>query len=351
MFSNGNLCFYSLITYVFAGMLLALTSSSCDISEGSIMSHYEKVNGISLVSSDELIDSTDIKPLKQIHANWVSIMPYGFLRKDNGKIIFNQRRQWKGERKAGISLMIELCHDQGLKVMLKPQVWMHRGAYTGDYNPNNPILWLSFEASYREYILQYAELADSLQVELFCIGTEWRSFVKERPEFWQTLISEVRHQFNGKLVYAANWDEYQDTPFWKELDYIGVNAYMPLDTARIPNKDELVKSWDPIMSEMKRLSHKVKRSVLLTEFGYRSVEYTAHQPWRSHDQRNISLEAQAIALDALFSALWKKPDIAGGFLWKWYHNHEQRGGPNNRGYTPQNKPAEQIVSQYYGQSY
>ena len=83
-----------------------------------------------------------------------------------------------------------------------------------------------------------AKIADSLGVEMLCIGTEWKSAVRERPQFWSNVIDSVRKVYQGKLTYAANWDDYDDVPFWSKLDYIGVNAYWPLAKTKTPTIDE-----------------------------------------------------------------------------------------------------------------
>ena len=44
---------------------------------------------------------------------------------------------------------------------------------------------------------------------------------------------------------------------------------------------------------------------------------------------------------------WQEPWFAGGFLWKWFINHPVSGGPLDNRFTPQNKPAQQVIRQYY----
>jgi hypothetical protein len=46
-----------------------------------------------------------------------------------------------------------------------------------------------------------------------------------------TIDCEIRKIYTGKLTYAANWDDFDKVPFWKELDYIGIDAYFPLSDA------------------------------------------------------------------------------------------------------------------------
>ena len=48
----------------------------------------------------------------------------------------------------------------------------------------NPI-GVSWEQGYSSYILYYAALADSLDVDMFCLGTEFKNAIKKRPEYWR----------------------------------------------------------------------------------------------------------------------------------------------------------------------
>ena len=67
-------------------------------------------------------------------------------------------------------------------------------------------------------MLTYAAAAEEGNAELLCIGTELEEFVKKRPQYWRKLIQEIRGVYKGKLTYAANWDEYQQVPFWDAVD-------------------------------------------------------------------------------------------------------------------------------------
>ena len=61
----------------------------------------------------------------------------------------------------------------------------------------------------------------------------------------------------------------------------------------------------------------------------------------------INLEAQTNITQALFETFWHEDWFAGGFIWKWFHDYENSGGKNNNQFTPQNKPVEQTLKQYY----
>ena len=205
-----------------------------------------------------------------------------------------------------------------------------------------------WKKTYSEFILEYAKLAQELKAELFCIGTELEKFIENRPEYWSNLIAEIKTVFKGKLTYAANWDEFKRTPFWDSLDYIGVDAYFPVSASKTPTVAECIDGWKTHKELMKSVSMKHNKSILFTEFGYRSVDFSGKEPWKSdRNMTQVNLKAQDNTTRALFETFWNEDWIAGGFLWKWYHNHENSGGENNARFTPQNKPVETTIKTYY----
>ncbi len=307
-----------------------------------------KINGISFVASNREITIEAIQPVIAIHANWVALMPYGFMKSEtDSTIIFNSKRQWINERKEGIEQTAKLFKNQKIKVMLKPQIWIPKGGFTGRILMNSQKEWKSLENSYQNFILFYAKIAQASKVDLFCIGTELNTFVMARSLFWNQLITKIKSVYKGKITYAENWDTYKKVPFIASLDYIGIDAYFPLDTAKTPTIKSLETSWQPLKKEMQLLSKKYNKKILFTEYGYQSKNYSTLEPWDHSKSRTVNLKGQVNALSALFNQFWKEKWFAGGFLWKWYDNHNLVGGIDDSDYTVQNKPAESIVKKFY----
>ncbi len=311
--------------------------------------HQPSVGGLTLVAPPSPFTENPMPEVQKVHANWIALIPYGFTRKGQSMVSFNHERQWWGERKDGIIRSAQLAQDAGLKVMLKPQVWSHNW-WTGDYDFATTEEWVAWEDAYRSYILFYAELADSLEVDLFAIGTEFKTSIATRPAFWSKLISEVRDVCEIPLTYAANWDNYANIPFWEELDYVGINAYFPLCLEETPSVTQLEKLWKPTLSAVDEFYQHVQKPILFTEYGYLSIDGCAHKTWELEQRvasTPINEQAQANALEALYRTWSTRPYWEGGFLWKWFpggHGHE---GYPERDYTPQGKTAEQIVRKYH----
>ncbi len=309
----------------------------------------EKINGVSFVGSRDKATQQHIDPILKINANYAAVMPFGFVQGlDHPEIVFDTERQWYGETRAGGKQYIQILQRNGIKIMLKPQIWVWRGEFTGDLAMTTEADWLRLESTYEDFILTYAALAQETHAEIYCIGTELEAFVKHRPMFWKELITKVRAIYSGKLTYAANWDEYTRTPFWKELDFIGVDGYFPLSEAKQPTKNQLKEGWGKWKDGLRKHSKENGKRILFTEFGYRSMDYTGAKPWLvDRNDRKVNLKAQAEALEVVFEELWIEDWFAGGFVWKWFLHHDQVGGPKDNRFTPQNKPAEKALSRFY----
>ena len=317
----------------------------------SCNSQKKKINGLSFVASSEAINDQHIQPVKKASANYVSLMPFGFIRElSSPDVIYNTSRQWFGETRKGVKQYAESFKKEEISIMIKPQIWVWHGEFTGYIKMKSEEQWKQLEDSYSKFILEYASLAEEINASVFCIGTELEQFVMNRPEFWKKLIQDVRKIYSGKLTYAANWDEFKRVPFWTELDFIGVDAYFPLSEQKTPTVVEFEQGWQTHKTVIEDVQKKFDKPILFTEFGYRSVHYTGKEPWKSDRiDGSVDLEGQTNATQAIYNQFWKEDWFAGGFLWKWFHNHQKVGGENNNRFTPQNKPVEKLIQKLYAQ--
>lgn len=240
-------------------------------------------------------------------------MPYGFVRKSENFVRFNTTGQWWGETDEGLVETITLARSVGFKVMIKPQVWFRHSEYTGSYVPPDSAR-VVFEKSFEEFVLHYAKIAQRTSVELYCIGTEWKKFIESNPEYWRQLIVRIKEVYKGKLTYAANWDEYKHVPFWRQLDYIGINAYFPLSDKDHPTIQQLKDDWQPWTKEISKVANESSIPVLFTEYGYRSTLKNTNKPWESYTKPGVSMSNQQMAYQALYEEFWDRKWFAGGFV-------------------------------------
>jgi len=308
----------------------------------------EKIHGVNLEMPPQPITQMHMGEVKDLHVKWVSAIPYAFIRPEQPEVRFQYAGKWWGESVEGTAACIRMAHNAGLNVMLKPHVWVAGQGWAGDFEPRNEADWKLWEESNRTYILTYAHMADSMNVALFCIGTEYRKTTAQRPDYWRKLIREVREIYDGPITYAANWDEYQHISFWDELDYVGVDAYFPLSRKARPTIEELTQGWEKELAQLEALSTQLNKPILFTEYGYKSIEYTNSGHWNyREDTVATSMEAQATAYEALFRSAWHKEWMAGGFFWKWHFPNRMRHRDRSADYTPQGKMAEEVIRSYY----
>lgn len=310
---------------------------------------HPKWNGVNLVSDRFSMDSTHVSSIVDLQANSAAVIPFAFIPKVNSpNLTFDSNFQWFGETTKGVKQYIGELKRAGLQVMIKPQIWIGGGVFTGFIQMDNEQDWITFEENYSRYILTFAKIAEEEKVELLCIGTEMSRCLKYRPEFWSSLIREVRKVFSGHLTYAENWDCFDAVPFLSEIDFIGVDAYFPLDSSQTPSTENLIQAWQPYLDKLRALSDSIGKKIVFTEYGYRSADYTAHKPWDFGDkQLKVNEEAQLAAYQAVYNLVWKENWFAGGFLWKWHLDHQHAGGKKNNRFTPQNKKAEALIREVY----
>ncbi|MCB0455255.1 MAG: glycoside hydrolase [Aequorivita sp.] len=316
---------------------------------GCAQRETSKINGVSFVASPDTLKQSQIAPIKNVYANYAAIMPFGFIKSiKHPEIIYNQKRQWFGETDEGAKQYIRMLHNNDIRVMMKPQIWVWNGEFTGLVKMASEADWLELEDSYRNFITDFAKVAEEEKVEILCVGTELEKFIAHRPEYWRNLIEEIRTIYKGKLTYAANWDEYKCVPFWDALDYIGVDAYFPVSESKTPTVEEARNGWALWKEELKNVSERENKQILFTEYGYRSVDFAGKEPWESdHTLTSMNFEGQSNTLQALYEEVWNEQWFAGGFLWKWFIAHKEAGGNTDNQFTPQNKPAEQLIQQVY----
>ena len=328
--------------FLFLGIILCGCTSPPYLYKG------EQYKGISFVAPLKAVNDSAFHKICAVNASCISLMPYSFCKPKEARLYHggNTKWQWWGESKDGILECIKMAHKAKLKAILKPHSWMEDGAFTGDFKLQKEEEWQTFEKDFEDYILDFAKIADSTHIEIFCIGTELHSFVEARPQFWQQLIEKVRLSYKGKITYAENWDKYPKFPFWNKLDFIGVDAYFPLTEEANPSINSLKEGWKKHIAELEQISAQHQKPILFTEFGYCSTEFTTQKPWEEIHTHSYNEDAQNTAYLAIFESVWTQKWFAGGFAWKWFPNPDYHHSERDL-YSPQNKKAENTLKMSY----
>ncbi len=315
-----------------------------------LVSQAQHINGITAVATPDPFPSDPYPRLMETNANWVCLVPYGFSRLGNTELWYNMDRQWWGETVKGVVENIKLAKSNGLKVFLKPQIYVP-GSWPGDIDFKNEENWQKWEAAYTSFIMTYVDLATEYEVEMLCIGTEFKISETKRASFWENLIEDIRCKYSGKLTYSSNWDSFAQIGFWNKLDYVGISSYFPLVEDDLPSPTKLNKAWKTKIKNLNQFHRKSGKKILFTEYGYLSVDGCAGETWMLEKKvrsLDINQQAQANAFEALYSNLWDENFWAGGFIWKWFPHGKGAEGYIERDYTPQDKLAEQVVARWFG---
>ncbi len=347
--------------------LLILLCFSCEKSEDDFITdcdtvHFNiqhKIKGGSVLETWKLsfngLNST--KMGEKTNANWIALSPQVYLTASYNNNTPSRPYTYPINREIDqLNRVIPKVVNSGFQhIMLKPltEFWEVNGSYFwGDFYVNNEDEWQEIEKTYEELLYEFAKLSVKFpEVKMLSIGNELREFVKRRPQFFHNLIFKIKTDFpNLKLTYAANWDEYKNTPFWEELDYVGINSYFPLINKKTPTHLELKNAFKPIKEKLKSISCTTNKPILFTEYGYRSIDYGAWKGWKLGEitSKNVNYQTQTNTYTAFYDTFWNEDWVAGGFFWEWKLNLESETyNPNNNGWYVNNKPVEAIIKSTY----
>ncbi|MFH1784297.1 MAG: glycoside hydrolase TIM-barrel-like domain-containing protein [bacterium] len=308
-----------------------------------------------------ILSTKSLSNARSIGINYITILASRFM--DNGYSSFLSQDPQKTPTDEEILHLITKTKGMGLKILIKPHVDCRDVTWRGIIRPKDLNFWFK---SYDSFMQHYARIAQETGADMFCMGCELisLSLPKENLPYWKKIIANVRKIYKGPITYAANWNtywEYKNVPFWDLLDYAGIDAYFPVSNSPKPSVGELKKGWEHYkgecpdipdgphrwLDEMEEWHKKIKKPIIITELGYRSIEYPGKAPyaWAGGVGEN-NASSQANCYEATLSIFKDKKWCEGIFWWNWLTNPEA-GGTGDNDYTPQNKPTEKVLKKYY----
>lgn len=120
--------------------------------------------------------------------------------------------------------------ENHIRVMFKHHVEIDTNNYVwrAEINPTDADTWFT---NYKKGLIEYAKLCEKYSVEVFSVGSEYRTLTKNHSEKWVEVIDAVKEHYKGLLTYGANLnnderDELHYIKFWDKLDFIGVDFYL-----------------------------------------------------------------------------------------------------------------------------
>lgn len=264
---------------------------------------------------------------------------------------------WNTPTDASLAAGIDYLHSLGFSVMLKPHLDPYDGSWRAYINPSDRTTWF---ANYGNQLVHLAQIAAQHHVELISLGTELVSMATyqvngSNTQNWYDLIARVRAVYSGALTYTANSTNNNSDPFenekkfigfWSALDYAGLSAYYTISTGdnSIPSLEGSWDYWNK--NDIQAFSQSIGKPILFSELGYRSVSGAHTAPWNWSMGGSPDMTEQSNDYHALFEYWNAYSYMHGVYLWYW-STDPNAGGTGSTDYTPQNKPAEQVMTQWF----
>lgn len=172
-------------------------------------------------------------------------------------------------------VILQAYHDH-LSVMLRPMLdegtLTPSGHWRGDIAPQSLNSWFKH---YAQALIPYAALGQQEHVGAFDIGTELSS-IESDNQGWDTVIHAVKQAYQGPLLYSFNWNSPSLAalpPWTKQLTWIGLDAYYPLNTPS-GTESALVQAWQPWISQTAKIPN-----LVITELGVMPKPRAWQAPW------------------------------------------------------------------------
>jgi hypothetical protein len=286
----------------------------------------------------------------QLGANAIAIVPYSYMRNPNQPSPLPIMQRAGTETDESVIRDARYAKNLSLHTALKPQIWLGGGHWPGDVDMRSDQDWATFFEHYARWMAHYALIAEIHQFDMLCVGVEFAKATQAQPQQWIQLIKQLRNIYSGPMTYAANWgQEFEQLSFWEYLDYIGLDCYYPLSDKSSPTDAELRAAFAKKLAMAERICRKAGRPLLFTEIGYTS----APTPWLSpHEDgrgKPYDGEAQARCYAVCMEALAQTGDWVQGLLWWKYPSDLSEGGSSHVGFTPNDKPAEARLPEWFSQ--
>jgi len=208
-----------------------------------------------------------------------------------------------------IRLFADAAHKRGLTVMLRPLLdettFIPGGGWRGVIQPADRNAWFS---SYGAIIRDWARLAQETGIEMFAIGAELVSLENEWTQ-WVNIIDRTREAYEGQVLYSFNAAAAAEIltedslRFVSELDFIGIDAYYPLDAPDGASSGQLITAWQPSIKQIQNIRRSSGKKTVLTEVGVRSVAGSFRQPALWAELSTVSEDVSQEDQSSYFSAL------------------------------------------------
>ncbi len=334
--------------------LLLVMTALTPLPTHAAVEHWQQ--GVSIVPRWDTDYASDtfrqsVQNIADLGANYVTLVVPIHQANVHSTDIYNG---WNTPTDQALIAGINHIHSLGMQVNLKIHLETDDGQWRANINPGDRSAWFT---NYGNRVRGYVTIAANHGVEQMTIGAELIHMAADdanstNTQNWRDLISSIRSLYGGKLTYSANWggpgwtDEKNRIAFWDALDYIGISAYFPLPTN---NKTVAAykNEWHSInTNDISKLQSRFNKPVLLTEVGYRSMDWAQWAPFNYWDGGAYDPQNQANLYEALLSYWNDYGFMQGVHFWDW-STDPNYGGSGNIDFTPQHKQAQDVLKTWF----
>ncbi|WP_243290532.1 DNRLRE domain-containing protein [Bacillus sp. FJAT-47783] len=270
-------------------------------------------------------------------------------------MIFNEERYEFSRR------IVELLHENNIKVILEPFTYIRGGAIgETEWNPQDKYSWFQNWTDICERLIN--EIANPYNVWCFNVASNLRYIeydfdTKTYPytQQWTNLFTLIRKRFKGQVIYRTNyWHESQSrdlkksNPLWNLVDFVAIDTWFELDNDPSPSVDDLVSDListevynrnQNVFQEIKDLAVATGKPIFFGGFGCPSLDYGPKFPWDVAVSSVYNEEVQANLYKA-YQLVFSKESFFLGFS-VWTINSDDS-------YKVIGKQAESIILAFFG---
>lgn len=129
--------------------------------------------------------------------------------------------------------------------------------------------------------------------------------------------------------------------FWENIDIIGVEASFMLTTKEAPTVMEILTGLKKNTGRIFYTLPTTTKPIIFTKIGFRSINGTNINSSFWND--TTDLQEQSDCYEATMLSLLTDPRISGLFWWNWSLKPDTK----KIGYTPEGKPAEKVMTDWF----
>ena len=132
---------------------------------------HPEFKGVTVILPPEAYQADPFEEISDLGFNWVCFVPFYYCDPTSFNISSWETFNWWGLSADGLQTSIRLAKKHGLKVLIKPQLYMDQ-SWPGAIHFNNEDEWLIWEKAYENFVIDMINIANKESAEMFCIGTE-----------------------------------------------------------------------------------------------------------------------------------------------------------------------------------